>query len=124
MFSLHVDVLGYSWKVTVCTEAEEPRLEGFDGLTDQTCREIVIADRSDEATVKDLMSCVMKTLRHELVHAFLYESGLGASWAHAESGHDEEMVDWMAYQMPKIMDAYNSIRLKVADRLNEEWNKR
>ena len=124
MDGLFVDVLGRTWEVIVCTESDDPRLEGFDGFTDQTCQQIVIADRSDEATVKDLMACVMNTLRHELVHAFLYESGLGSSWTHVLSGHDEEMVDWMAYQMPKIMEAYHSIRRKLADKLNEEWNKK
>ena len=46
------------------------------------------------------------TLRHEIVHAFLNESGLqenaaiiGASWA-----SNEEMVDWIALQFPKILE--------------------
>lgn len=42
-------------------------------------------------------------MRHEIVHAYLYESGLAenslsvANWA-----TNEEMVDWIARQFPKI----------------------
>ena len=41
-------------------------------------------------------------IRHELIHAFLFESGLdAASWA-----MNEEMVDWFALQAPKLMKAF------------------
>ena len=43
-------------------------------------------------------------LRHEIVHAFFDESGLGDN-AHTYNGpwtQNEEMVDWIAQQFPKI----------------------
>lgn len=46
-------------------------------------------------------------LRHEIVHAFLYESGLDASSARCDSwSNNEEMVDWFALQGPKIFKAW------------------
>ena len=49
-----------------------------------------------------------KTLRHEIMHAFLNESGLsdssnqyGGAWA-----KNEEMVDWIALQGEKIYNAW------------------
>lgn len=49
-----------------------------------------------------------ENIRHEIIHAFLYESGLwsssmqyGNSWA-----MNEEMVDWIAIQYPKIKRVY------------------
>ena len=43
--------------------------------------------------------------RHELIHAFLYESGLDAcSWA-----NNEEMVDWIAIQFPKLFKAFQEV---------------
>lgn len=46
-------------------------------------------------------------LRHEIVHAFLYESGLDASSAKCDSwAINEEMVDWFALQGPKIFTAW------------------
>lgn len=51
-----------------------------------------------------------QTIRHELVHAFLDESGLQensnqfeGSWA-----TNEEMVDWIALQGPKIYEAWRT----------------
>ena len=42
-----------------------------------------------------------KVFLHEVVHAFLFESGLsGNSWA-----ANEEIVDWMAHQIPKIVQS-------------------
>lgn len=48
-----------------------------------------------------------KILRHEIIHAFLYESGLHANSCnvHAWAGN-EEMVDWFALQMPKLIRAF------------------
>jgi predicted SprT family Zn-dependent metalloprotease len=49
-----------------------------------------------------------EVMRHEIVHAFLYESGLGYSthipncaWA-----VNEEMVDWIAIQTPKMAKVF------------------
>lgn len=47
-------------------------------------------------------------LRHEIIHAFLRESGLTES-AHATENawvQNEEMVDWFAVQWPKIAIAF------------------
>ena len=41
-----------------------------------------------------------KNLRHEIVHAFLFESGLAEN---SEWAYNEEMVDWIAKQGPKII---------------------
>ena len=51
-------------------------------------------------------------LRHELTHAFLYESGMDSNsnesvaWA-----MNEEMIDWFAIQSPKIFDVFNKLNL-------------
>ena len=43
--------------------------------------------------------------RHELIHAFLYESGLDScSWA-----YNEEIVDWLAIQWHKINAAFDQL---------------
>ena len=43
----------------------------------------------------------------EIIHAFMFESGLGYSWQHAEEfGHDETTVDWFARQFAKIHKAF------------------
>lgn len=51
---------------------------------------------------KDLQSVIKKNTRHELVHAFLWESGLDVqSWA-----NNEEIVDWIAIQFNKMLVAF------------------
>lgn len=51
-----------------------------------------------------------KLLRHEIIHAFLYESGLNADSSDIEAwATSEEMVDWIAIQMPKIIETCRSV---------------
>lgn len=60
---------------------------------------------------KCLDDYMRKCMRHELVHAFLYESGLSinslspSGWA-----SNEEMTDWMAIQGPKLYDAWKQAK--------------
>jgi len=42
-------------------------------------------------------------LRHEIVHGFFYESGF------RQQG-EEILVDWIAYQAPKILSVFNSVK--------------
>ena len=52
------------------------------------------------------------TMRHEILHAYLYESGLAEcsntcdSWA-----LNEEMVDWFATQSKKIFETYAKLNI-------------
>lgn len=60
-------------------------------------------NKDDIDQMRNLQDYEKKILRHEIIHAFLYESGLDINshdidqWA-----RDEEMVDWMAIQFPKM----------------------
>lgn len=48
-----------------------------------------------------------EVLRHEIVHAFLAESGLQADTSKARAwAMNEEMVDWIARQGPKIFQTF------------------
>ena len=43
-------------------------------------------------------------IRHEIIHAFLYESGMKECSSATQSWvENEEMVDWFAIQIPKIV---------------------
>ena len=51
--------------------------EDADGCMDQSIQTIKIAEfESDRNTIQDMDSYRKKVLRHEIVHAFLYESGM------------------------------------------------
>ena len=76
---------------------------------DQSIREIWIADfgESDRDSIKDLDSYRKKVLRHEIVHAFLYESGLWNNSGNVKAwGQSEEITDWIALQFPKMLQAF------------------
>lgn len=48
-------------------------------------------------------------LRHEIIHAFMFESGLGANWEHKPIGHEETTVDWIAAQFPKLLEVFEKV---------------
>lgn len=82
--------------------------EYADGCMDQSIREIKIAKvEHDRNSIQDLESYKKKVLRHEIIHAFLYESGL---WNNSGTvtawGQSEEITDWIAIQFPKIQRVF------------------
>ena len=56
----------------------------------------------DINNVSDLSVYDNNVLRHEIIHAFLYESGLRNYSA------DETLVDWLAAQFPKMFAAFEN----------------
>ncbi len=103
-----IPILGEHWSVYEGTEEEYPQLKDSDGCADSSIRAIfidrTILERNDPSQKRNLRAYRKEVLRHEVVHAFLYESGLGANSNTAEHwAVDEEIVDWIALQLPKIV---------------------
>lgn len=102
---MKINILGADYTVTLATEQAEPRLEGCDGFCDETTREIIAENykRGLPGSKGKLELQEQKNLRHEILHAFLFESGLAenSDWA-----QNEEMVDWVAKQGPKFVKAW------------------
>ena len=98
-----VNVLGTKYSISQSNKVDDMCLENCSGYCDQSVKKIVI-DTFQEApnSLADLEEYKKQVIRHELVHAFLNESGLcGESW-----GRNEEIVDWIAYQFPKLLKAF------------------
>lgn len=99
-----VDILGMKWTVV----SENFGNKDYDGMTDFTTRTIKV--RNDNVQEFDNFKELYKrTVRHEVLHAFMIESGLDSNFNHPEYGHDETFVDWVAIQFPKIMIAYSKL---------------
>ena len=110
-----VNILGTEYTITVKKYEEDEAFErlSIDGYCDGHIKAIVICDISTykgwEHEPKETLEIAQRqTLRHEIVHAFFVESGLASSalgidgsWA-----KNEEMVDWIALQGPKIYKAW------------------
>ena len=103
-----VNVLGTEYSIHIRSAAEDPFLNNCDGYTDKTVRKIVIAAKDVDNELEDFRSYQQKVLRHEIVHAFLFESGLHECWSH-DGGHDETFVDWIAVQFPKLLTAFKTV---------------
>lgn len=102
-----VDVLGTRYTLTESDRLKDTVLnDGADGYCDQSTKQIVIDTfQGYPDSLADLESYRKQVIRHELTHAFLFESGLGSnSW-----GTNEEIVDWIASQFPKMADAFEKV---------------
>ena len=75
-----VIIMGELWRIKEGTEEEFPGLIGADGYTDSSIRSIVIeatiTHDTDPAAKANLEEYKKQVIRHEIIHAFLYESGL------------------------------------------------
>ncbi len=100
---MYVNVLGTKYLIKESNKEEDSYLERMDGYCDTSTKTIVIDTFQNTLnSQKDLDEYRRQVIRHELVHAFLFESGLsGCSWA-----DNEEMVDWIAIQFPKMMEIF------------------
>ena len=90
------------------------------GYCEEENKLIVVADMSEEKYFAGMDEKVQetyrkKTLRHEIMHAFLNESGLSDSSNRFDSAwaKNEEMVDWFAIQSPKIFKVF--VELGILD---------
>lgn len=99
------NVLGTEYTINESNSSKDASLEGKDGYCDTSIKTCVIDEMSDTDVdaKKNLPEYKKVVIRHELIHAFLYESGLDccACWS-----KNEEMVDWIAIQFPKLIQAF------------------
>ena len=116
MQDFKVNILGSEWSVKFGNGKEYPNLAEMDGYTDLSTREIVVDDmeasQGQIGAKADLESYQKQVVRHEIIHAFLLESGLESTSNSAGSwAMNEEMVDWFAIQSPKIFKVFNELKL-------------
>ena len=107
MKMMNINILGVEYDLTVCTEDDESRLVGCDGFCDETSKDIFVESykkHANDPNNKLILSVqTNKVKRHEIIHAFLFESGLAenSTWA-----QNEEMVDFFAIQFPKMLQVF------------------
>lgn len=116
---MKVKILGTEYEVIKDAEEKDyPQLKKCDGFTDFSIKRIVVANfDKDESSVDDIDWYKKKVLRHELVHAFIHESGLAENcdWA-----RNEELTDWIAIQFEKILGVF--IELQCIDSIGVDVN--
>lgn len=112
---MQVSILGCPYEVEYRYKADDLGLLDCDGYCDTSTKRIVVKkyseeDRKDPNSLGDLDAYKKKCTRHEIVHAFMYESGLSVNALDYEGAwaRNEEMVDWFAIQGPKIYAAWKA----------------
>lgn len=103
---MKVNVLGTEYNVIEANEETDKSLVGKDGYCDTSTKECVVDEmtRTEPNQKKNLPEYKKQVIRHELIHAFLYESGLDVC---SEWAKNEELVDWVSIQFPKMLKAFN-----------------
>lgn len=104
-----VNILGTEYTIEIKTREEDEFLERMDGYCDKTSHKIVVLAEPKDHELEIYSEYQKKITRHEIIHAFLFESGLQENFKHQEWGHDETMIDWIAIQFPKLMQAFKEV---------------
>lgn len=115
-----VNILGTPWRITWRTKEEDPHLVECDGYCDESIKTIVVEWFKWDGMCKNNMASYTATVvRHEMIHAMLYESGLDAN-THNNWARNEEMVDWFAIQLKKLADTILPISKAVCENLEKD----
>lgn len=119
MKDFKVDVLGVMYDVLFRNQDDDKRLIECEGFCDKTTKTIVVDNfsggESSNLGFGDKDSYISDIVRHEMVHAFLNESGLQSS---SEWARNEEAIDWISLQLPKMVKAMSSF-LNITDILSK-----
>lgn len=113
-----VNILGTEYRIEMHKVSDDETLKknNWCGYCDEDTHLIVVADldeteyfQYENEVQKDIS--IKETLRHEIVHAFFNESGLKNSSLQYTGAwsKNEEMVDWIAIQFPKIAKVYDEL---------------
>ena len=103
---MKVNILGSEWEIELRSVHEDKELEAGDGYCDWTVK-LIVVEKECEGTLYDMDEYVRKVMRHEIVHAYLFECGLAECSGRTDSwAQNETMVDWLARNGPKIMKTW------------------
>lgn len=116
---MKINILGteYTIKNVKISECNILKENHWSGLCNSVTHEILVGIPTEEEffgklTEQEQTLVVKEILRHEIIHAFMNESGLQDNWQHAQQfGHDETTVDWFALQSPKIFNVFKELEL-------------
>ena len=109
-----VDILGTKYRIYLNVNPERDKsLNDVFGycIPSERCIKVVDMDKLanwNDNTAEARLKQHKENVRHEIIHAFLHESGLWSSSMQYSSSWamNEEMVDWIAIQYPKIRKVF------------------
>lgn len=97
MTDKQINILGQNYTIKFENTRTEPILKNADGECRWYLKEIIIDDELEPLEHK------YQVIKHEIIHAFLAESGL------KRYKEDEDIVDWIAWNIDKIQKAIGKV---------------
>lgn len=97
MIDKQIDILGQDYTVKFRNTRTEPILKDADGECRWYSKEIIIDDELEPSEHK------YHVIKHEIIHAYFAESGL------RRYREDEDIVDWIAWNISKIQKTINEV---------------
>jgi hypothetical protein len=110
-----VYILGQAYTIVYNTKNEDPTLDEADGYCDTYAHKIVLDTTIliRKELTNNVDNFVSRVVRHEIIHAFLFESGLALDTSKVDNwASNEEMIDWLAFQFPKINKVFISLGIQ------------
>lgn len=109
---MRVNVLGTEYNVELLEERDKTmKAMNCDGYVDTSVKEIKVLKIKSDGDVtkqKNPIKYQDTILRHEIIHAFLFESGIDLGMQF----HSEECVDFFAMQFPKLVKMFEEANCK------------
>lgn len=109
---MKIDILGTPYELLYSSQEKDEKLVQCDGYCDDTTKRLVVDDMRKGTTevmskgnLDEYRNCCA---RHEIIHAFFFESGLAHN---SDFAANEENVDWIARQFPKMLRAFREAKV-------------
>ena len=103
-----INVLGTKYKIKYQNDLENSKLSDCNGLCEVYSKEIIIDKENLIVNTRkhaNLGEFNKKVIRHEIIHAFLYESGLSSYYK------DETLTDGLAVLLPKMFKVMSTLKV-------------
>jgi len=108
-----INILGTEWIISVENISDKFEQRYAEAYTDNSIKKMFIAIRDAEPDdCENIINIRKQYARHEIIHAFFYECGLGtntngdSAWA-----INEEMVDWWALNFHKVEKVFKELKI-------------
>ena len=108
-----INILGTEYEFIAESSKNDPGLIDKNGYCDPYAKKIVIETDYEENhpdCVRNMDDFRDNVRRHEIIHAYLAESGL------TEYSENEQLVDWIAWQFPKLLESFRAVDAIQTDR--------
>lgn len=99
-----VNILGTDYEMETRKWDDDRKLHDANGYIELYSKKMIICELNPDClTVEKLSEKIKQTKRHEIGHAFLYESGM------RHYCEDETLVDWLSIMIPKMVKVMQEV---------------